>query len=180
MITIDLGNIEYYDGLENKFIYKEGGIVRFEYSLRVLYEWEGRWRKPFLAGNLSYQELRDFYILMALDPFDPEFLTEDVMKKLANYISDSNTATTFNEPQGGGSSSTNSRGKIYTAEELYARMSHANIPLEFENRNLNRLLIVLRIIASYNEEPKKMSRDDIYKQNRSLNAARKAQMKTRG
>ena len=181
MITIDLGTVEYYDSDQNQFAYKTGGVVRFEYSLKVLYDWEGRWKKPFLKGGLTERELIDLYMTMALDPIEEDFLTIRVMKLLADYIQDGNTATTFTSPEngqnGGGQPS---RGKIYTAEELYARMITANIPLEFETRNLNRLLVILRIIDSYNTPPKKMSKADIFKQNASLNEQRKAMLNSKG
>lgn len=181
MIAIDLGTIEYYDGKKNEFVYLEGGIVRFEYSLKVLYEWEARWRKPFLKGDLNEEELVDFYLRMALDPIDPQFMTYDVMEELSKYVGTPQTATTFSSvttdaKHGNGFN----KAKIYTAEELYALMFANNIPLDFENRNLNRLFVILRIISSYNSPPKKMSKQDIYKQNAQLNAQRKAQFKTKG
>lgn len=181
MITIDLGTIEYYDGNLNEFVYDEGGIVRFEYSLKVLYDWEGKWKKPFLKGELTDNEWLDFYMMMALDPIEERFMTENVMRMLAEYISDSNTATTFTSIDNGqNGNKTSSKGKLYTAEELYAMMFEAGIDIEFETRNLNRLLVILRIISSHNSPPKKMSKNDVYRQNASLNAQRKAQMKTKG
>jgi hypothetical protein len=180
VITIDLGNIEYYDSSSNQFIYENGGVVRFEYSLKVVYDWEAKWKKPFLKGELTEQEIIDFYMMMALDPIDDRFLTSEVMARLADYIQDTNTATTFSSGQDGQGGGSSNKPKIYTAEELYALMFSAGVPLDFENRNLNRLLVILRIIASYNNPPKKMSKQDILRQNASLNAQRKAQMKTRG
>lgn len=181
MITIDLGTIEYYDSSTNQFAYDNGGVVRFEYSLKAIYDWESKWLKPFLKGNLTYEETIDFYMMMALDPIKEQFLTDSVMEMLSKYISDSHTATTFTsvEDDQNSNKSTN-KGKFYTAEELYALMFMASVPIEFETRNLNRLLTVLRIVSSYNSPPKKMSRQDIYKQNASLNEQRKAMLKTKG
>lgn len=181
MITIDLGTLEYYDSDSNEFKYEEGGVVRFEYSLKVLYKWEAKWRKPFLHGERTNEELVDFYMTMALDPIHERFMTEDVMTTLSQYIGETHTATTFSSHQDGQNGSDNTNiGKIYTAEELYALMIMANVPLEFENRNLNRLLVILRIISAYSSPPKKMSQEDIYKQNRMLNEQRKAQYGTKG
>lgn len=181
MISIDLGVIEYYDDSVNQFSYDKGGTVRFEYSLKVLYEWEGKWRKSFLKNEHSGEELLDFYMMMALDPIDPKFITTEVATKLADYIKDTSTATTFSTPQDGqnGNISTKS-AKAHTAEEIYALMFSSGVSLDFENRNLNRLLIILRIIGVNNSPPKKMSKQDILKQNATLNAQRKAQLKTRG
>lgn len=182
MITINLGTLESYDSDKNEFIYEEGGTVRFEYSLKVLYEWEGVWKKPFLDNKvkLTSDEIIDFYCRMALDPFDPKFLTRNVMTKLAEYISDSTTATVFRTPSGSNKSGGKARGKIYTSEEIYALMFEAGIPLEFEHRNLNRLLVILKVVSNRTQPPKKMSRDDILRQNANLNAQRKARLKTKG
>lgn len=183
LITIDLGSIEYYDSEKNEFVYEDGGKVRFEYSLKMLYEWEGKWKKPFLkeSQDLTSEEALDFYMMMALDPIDEKFMTGEVMKKLSDYINDSQTATKFSShgnSQNG--NNTPSKGKVYTAEELYAMMITAQIPLEFENRNLNRLITILRVISNNNEPPKKMSKQDILRQNAQLNAERRRRMKTRG
>lgn len=180
MITIDLGTYEYYDDSSRTFVIEEGGLVRFEYSLKVLYEWEGRWKKPFLKGEITEQESLDFYRLMALDPLDEKFLTFEVIEILSEYVKDTNTATTFTNHDTGQNGNNNKRVKIYTSEEIYALMFSAGVPLEFENHNLNRLMIMLRIIGDYNKPPKKMSRQDILRQNASINAQRKARMKTKG
>lgn len=181
VITIDLGTIEYYDDYSNQFVYEEGGVVRFEHTLKMIYDWEAKWLKPFLKGGLTHEELIDYYMMMALDPIDEKFLTEDVMVTLAKYIEDSHTATTFSTtPDGQNDNTVTNKAKNYTAEELYALMFTAGIPIEFENRNLNRLLTVLKIVSSYNTPPKKMSKQDIYKQNASLNEQRKAMMNSKG
>lgn len=170
--------MEYYDGKKNQFVYDDGGIVRFEYSLLAIYDWEGRWKKPFLKGGLSAIEMIDFYRTMALDPIDERFITEEVMETLSKYVSDSGTATTFTSIQEGQGGSLN--GKTHTAEELYALMVMAGIPIEFESRNLNRLLTIMRVIGAKNSPPKKMSAADIQRQNADLNAQRKKALQTKG
>jgi hypothetical protein len=180
LITIDLGTIEYYDSSSNQFEYEEGGVVRFEYTLKVVYDWENRWRKPFLKGGLTNEETVDFYKRMALDPIDEKFLTRSVMAKLSEYINDDSTATTFTTADEGQNKGKGPKSKIYTSEELYALMFSQHVPLEFENRNLNRLLVILKIINMQSEEPKKMSREDVLRQNRELNEKRRQMYKTKG
>lgn len=181
MITIDLGNIEYFDGIKNEFIYEDGGVARFEYSLKAIYKWESQWKKPFLKGNLTREEWDSFYRIMALDDFDNKFMTDDVREQLVEYINEPQTATRFNNPETSqNGNKTPSRGKFYTAEEIYALMFMAGVDIEFENRNVNRLLVILSIISSYNSPPKKMTKQEIYKQNAELNAKRKMELKTRG
>ena len=68
MIEIDLGTLEYYDEESNEFQYETGGIVQFEYSLKAMYEWEAKWGKAFLRGDYTTNELRDFFLRMALSP----------------------------------------------------------------------------------------------------------------
>lgn len=181
LITIDLGSIEYYDSTENEFVYEDGGKVRFEYSLRMLYAWEGTWKKAFLKDSkeLTTEEAIDFYMKMALDPIDMKFMTGKVMEALSNYVNDSQTATTFTNSQNG-NTSPSEKGKTYTSEELYAMMITANVPLEFEDRNLNRLITILRIISTKNTPPSKMSKTDVYRQNANLNAERKKRLNTKG
>jgi len=181
VITIDLGSVEYYDEHSNQFIEDKGGIVRFEYSLKALYDWEGKWKKPFFKGNLTDDETLDFYKMMALDPVEDRFLTVEVQKVLADYIADDHTATTFSSNQNGqNGNQTSSKGKYQTSEEIYAMMFQAQIPLEFENRHLGRLMVMLRIISTHNSPPKKMTKNDIYRSNAELNKQRKARMNTRG
>lgn len=181
MITIDLGNLEYFDGVKNEFVTEVCGIVRFEYSLQAIYNWEGRWKKSFLKGDITDIEMIDFYREMALDPIEERLITNEVMTLLAQYISNPSTATTFSQTDQAVHGGRNAiKGKIYTAEELYALMFMSGIPLEFETRNFNRLLTVMRIVSAKNSPPKKMSKEDIIKQNRQLNEERKRQLQTKG
>lgn len=180
MISIDLGTHEYYDSDKGEFIYDECGIVEFEYSLEAIYKWEAKWKKPFLKGERTDDELLDFYVTMALTPIDKKFITYDVMLELANYITESQTATTFSSHSGQNGDNGTSKAKVYTAEEIYALMFMHGIDLEFEKRNLDRLLTVIRIMGSYNTEPKKMDKEDILKQNALINAERRKKMNTKG
>lgn len=181
LLTIHLGVTEEYDSELNEFISHDLGEVRFEYSLKAIYEWEAKWRKPFLSGKLTDDEWIDFYRSMALDSLPEGWITYDVVEQLNNYITDSHTATIFTaEQEEASNKAVKKKGKFYTAEELYAQMITATIPLEFENRNLNRLLTILRIISLNNEPPKKMSKNEVLKQNTSLNEQRKAMLKTKG
>ena len=180
MIEIDLGTLEYYDEVSNEFHYETGGIVQFEYSLKAMYEWEAEWGKAFLRGEYTTNELRDFFLRMALSPVDGRFLTQEVMEELSAYIADKNTATTFSEVPGNQNENKSNIGKIYTSEEIYALMFMNQIPIEFENRNLNRLLVILRVINNYNQPKKKMTTTDVYEQNRRLNEERKKKYGTKG
>lgn len=178
MITLEIGNQEFYNSETKEFEYTEGTTIRFEYSLKAMYDWEAKWRKPFLKGDRTEEELLDFYMTMALDPIQLDHLTTDVQRALANYMQDTPTGTKFSSSTI--NSGSKAKSKIYSAEEIYALMASAGVDIIFENRHINRLLIVLRIIGEYNSPPKKMSKDEVMKQNRSLNEQRKAELKTKG
>lgn len=180
MLTMDLGTKEYFNDDTSEFEYENIGVVRFEYTLKAMYEWEAKWKKPFLRGDRTYDELIDFYKMMALDPISDDAFSHEVVMKLSEYIADPNTATRFSTAGNGQNGGGTPRQKDYTAEEIYALMFMNQIPMEFENRNLNRLLAVLRIISNYNSPPQKMSQEDIYKQNRELNKQRREQYKSKG
>ena len=104
-----------------------------------------------------------------------DYLNKSVCETLSAYIEDPQTATVFTS-QNGNKNST----KVYTSEQLYAMMCLNRIPIEFEDRNLNRLFVMLRVISIYSEPPKKMSKQEVLRQNVSLNEQRKKQYNTRG
>lgn len=180
VIEIDLGTLEYYDEESNEFQYETGGTVQFEYSLKTMYEWEAKWGKAFLRGDYTTNELKDFFLRMALSPVDGKFLTHEVMEELSEYLTNKNTATTFSEVPSSQNENKSNIGKVYTSEEIYALMFMNQIPLEFESRNLNRLLVILRVINDYSQPKKKMTTTDIYDQNRRLNEERKKKYGTKG
>lgn len=180
MLTITFKETEYYDETTNTFLNLPEKTVDFEFSLIAIARWEQKWKIPFLSTQMEIGDIRliDFYPMMSLDPtLSPLYLDDVAMSALSFYMNDKRSATIFTSQN---ESNVNTRGKIYTAEELYALMFMNGIDLELENRNLNELLNILRIISHYNSPPKKMSKEDIFKQNRELNAKRKAEYNTKG
>ena len=59
-------------------------------------------------------------------------------------------------------------------------MIELGIAIELEKWHLNRLLTLIRVCIEKNSSGKKMSKKDIYKQNKSLNAARRKQFGSKG
>lgn len=178
MITIQFDPMEYFDEDTNEFKYTQARKVEFEYSLSALAEWESKWKIPFLSSKFSGTDVRllDFYLCMSKDKdLTMDYLNKSVCETLSAYIEDPQTATVFTS-QNGNKNST----KVYTSEQLYAMMCLNRIPIEFEDRNLNRLIVMLRVISIYSEPPKKMNKQDVLRQNASLNEQRKKQYNTRG
>ena len=177
MITIQTEELEFFDTDSETFYTEPSVSIRFEHSLKAIYEWEAMWKKPFLKGELTAEEWLSYYKLMALDEIEDFHLTSSVIRQLARYVSDPQTATTFRTH---GEGQNGNKGKHLTAEEIYEHMFSAQIPLEFENRNFNRLMTILRIFNNKHSEPKKMSKADVIRQNKELNKIRREKMQTKG
>jgi hypothetical protein len=94
-------------------------------------------------------------------------------------MEDPMTATTVNEkniPKGGPRA-----GKTVTSELVYYWMTALNIPFDpCQKWHFNRLMTLIRVASIEQQPPKKMSKRDIMAQNKSLNAARKARLHSRG
>ena len=104
-----------------------------------------------------------------------DFISEENMKTINEYIANPMTATTISNhgPKG--------RNKeIMTSELIYYYMIALNIPNEFEKWHLNRLMMLIQVCSITDEPPKKMSRRDIMSRNAALNAARRKQFNTKG
>jgi hypothetical protein len=70
--------------------------------------------------------------------------------------------------------------EIITAEVIYYWMISLNIPVQFENWHLSRLLTLVQVINQKNAPKKKMSPREAAMQQRSLNEQRLAELKTKG
>lgn len=179
MLTIKFTGEEYYDEESNTFIAFEERESTFEFTLKAVAEWEAKWNVPFLSTELKKTDIRllDFFLMMSSDSDLPvEYLTEPIVDRLSEYLSDPQSPTKFSSQN----EDKSKNGKVHTADEIYAMMFMNHIPIEFEDRNLNRLLGILRIISVYSNPPKKMSRQEVLAQNAKLNAERKAKYNTRG
>ena len=91
------------------------------------------------------------------------------------------TATVINEkniPKGGAG---RMGGRTITNELIYYWMSALQIPFSpCEKWHINRLMTLIRVASIEQQPPKQMSKRDIMAQNKSLNAARRAKLKSRG
>lgn len=180
MLELRVASYEEFDSETNTFSYFPPVTLKLEHSLLSLSKWESKWKKPFLSKEpFSYEEFVDYVRCMTVNSVD-----SDVYRRLSNsdimavkaYIDDSMTATTFNnrKPQ-------KPSKEIVTSELIYYWMVAAQIPFEAEKWHLNRLLTLIRVCdIKNNSGGEKMSKSDIYAHNKSLNAARKARLHTKG
>ena len=182
MLTLVVGATEAYDENTGCFIKHNGIELQLEHSLVSLSKWESIHEKPFLGSDQkSENEIHSYVECMLLTKNPPEdFLTRlsaEDYAKLDAYISKKMTATWFSEHPGAPQSRNN---EIITSELIYYWMTVFNIPFECEMWNLNRLFTLIRICNLKQSKPKKMSRAEIARRNRELNAQRKAQLGTTG
>lgn len=181
MLTIKIPDREYFDEDSLTFFTVKGTTLHLEHSLKAIAEWESKWKKPFLNKftEKTFEESKDYIRCMCLDDNVDlslfKFIDYDFMKKVDAYLDDTMTATTI--------SKTNNRGgsrEIITSELIYYWMTVEHIPFECENWNINRLLMLIQVCSIKNQPPKNMSKGEIARNNRALNAARRNKRHSRG
>jgi hypothetical protein len=180
MLRVVIPATEMWDEVNGVFINTEECTLELEHSLASLSKWEGKWRKPFLTDKeKTLEETVDYVRCMTLsqnvDPDTYNHLTTKNIEDINEYISTSMTAAWFPKNNTKGSSN-----EQVTSEIIYYQMIALNIPFECENWHLSRLLTLIRVCSEKNKSPKKMSKREQFNQNRSLNAARRARLNSRG
>lgn len=185
MIDIVIKQQEIWDEVNEQFITIPGATLHLEHSLKSLSEWESIWGDVFLNTNLTKEQTRSYIKCMCLnrqevDPDIFDYLTNEHVSQIADYISSPKTATFFGEDKS--SKKTGRIGKkIVTAEVIYYWMTVQNIPFECENWNLDRLLTLIRVCSEENNpDKKKMSKRQLMTRNAALNAARRARLNSKG
>ena len=174
---------EEWDEQKDEFVYHtltKPQVLHLEHSLIALSKWESKWHKPFLTDKeLTLDETIDYIKCMTLDKnIDSKVydrLTQSNIVEIREYMNDSMTATTFPKR-----SESKNNGEQTTSELIYYWMIANNIPVEFEKWHIKRLLTLIRVCSVKNSPSKKMSRNEILRQNTELNAARRKQLHTKG
>lgn len=179
MLQITVVTSESYDETTQKFI-ANGVDLELEHSLASLSKWESHFRKPFLSKEDKTAEETLWYIeAMIRTPNVPPGIvakfSEKNFQQINDYINAPHTATTFRDDPNQKPSR-----EIMTAELFYHIMFTLHIPIEFEHRNLNQLLTLIRVTNIKNSPPKKMSPRQLMERNRALNEARQKELGTRG
>lgn len=182
MLKITIPELEIWNNETESFMNIPEHTLSFEHSLLSISKWEAKHCKPFLSDKLTANESIDYFKCMLItqnvDTTYFSALPPTVVKQLMDYIESPMTATTFsNNAEGGGSK----RNKaIITSELIYYWMIVHQIPFECEKWHLNRLLTLIRVCNAKNGDQKKMSKGEILSRNKSLNAARRAKLHSRG
>lgn len=180
MLEITIPSRELYDDATQQFINTKEQTLRLEHSLVSLSKWESKWCKVFLSKReKTLEETIDYIRCMTLtqnvDPNIYNYLTNENITQINQYIEAPMTATTFTEDR-----SSKGNGELVTSELIYYWMIALNIPFECRKWHLNRLLTLIRICNIKNQPPKKMGKRDTVSQYAQLNAARRKQLNTKG
>lgn len=181
MLEIVVPEREMWDPVKEEFFMIKEQPLMLEHSLISLSKWESKWHKNFIGNDKKTpEEIRDYIRCMTLNkPNDDTVylgLTEKNISDIADYITDSATATWFSDHK---KMSSKRQKEVITSELIYYAMISYNIPHEFEKWHLNRLLTLIRICEEKNN-PKKMSKKEILNNNKLLNAKRRAAMRSKG
>lgn len=176
--------VELYDEKTEMFVMTKGlkeQTLQLEHSLLSLSKWESKWCKPFLTNQeKTLEETIDYIKCMTLtqnvDPDAYNYLTEENMRQIKEYIEAPMTATTFSDDK-----KSKTGRETVTAELIYYWMIALQIPFDpCQKWHINRLLTLVKVCNIKNTPPKKRSKRDIMSQNAMLNAARRQQMNSRG
>lgn len=177
--TITVPAATLFDPVNNEFTDVKEHTLKLEHSLYSIAKWEAKWHRSYWdPKGQSEEELLDYVRCMSLD----NSISKDVLRALTPknieqiraYMENPMTGTTFREDRKRPSR------EIITSELVYYWMIQNGIPFECQKWHINRLLTLIRVCAIKNGPQRKQSSADIYKQNRALNAARRAKHNTRG
>lgn len=185
MLHLRIPDQELWDPISEHFITVKGGEIDLEHSLEAVSKWESKWHIPFhdQTKEKTYEQNVDYVRCMTLTPnVNPDvynYLTEQNVKDIMDYISDSATATWINES----GNSRKGRREIVTAEIIYYWMTIYNIPESYQKWHLNKLMMLLRVASEKSKEAygnNKKGKIDQSSQRRALVAARRKKYGTRG
>ena len=176
MLKITIPEREWFNNETGEFVTIPSQTLCFEHSLYAMSKWESKWKKAFLANDDKHQktqeELLDYIRCMCLDeevdPLVIQSLSRENFEKITEYMNDSMTATWFREDPNHRPSK-----EVVTTELVYYWLSAAQIPFETQYWHFNRLMTLIRVASIKSQPPKKMSKQDVLRQNQAANRARR-------
>lgn len=165
-----------WDDARGEFIpIREDTTLTLEHSLVSLSKWESRWHKPFLSPEeKTKEEMYDYFRCMILnEKFDNNIVyafTAADIKKVENYMEESQTATTFPEEK----SKEPQSNELMTSELIYyylGQMQCSFIPTE--SWHLSRILTLIRVASFKNKPEKKLGKKEALQQCEDINERNK-------
>lgn len=191
MLEIVVKAKEIYDEKKEEFItVDKPQVLQMEHSLISISKWEEKWAIPYFSDNTekTQEQIFDYLKCMTVnknvnpDCYNPSVLGSENIKKINEYISSKHTATWFSSDEKESFIKKGGRkSDIITSEIFYYWMIALQIPFECEKWHINRLITLIRVCQEKNNASNnKMSKAELLKRNRNLNAARRAALKTKG
>lgn len=184
MLTITIKAGELFSETDSRIIEVEETKLVLEHSLLSLTKWEEKWHIPFIGNkDLTDEMILDYIKCMTItqnvNPIVYQFLSVENIEQIKKYIADPMTATWFSD---GSQNGTKGMGReVVTAEVIYCWMIACGIPFECQKWHLNKLTTLIRVCSEKNNpNKKKMTVEQTMRQNRELNALRRAQLNSKG
>lgn len=178
------GGQEFFDEETGLFhSLKQDEHLKLEHSLISISKWESQYHRSFISeGPKTNKEQIDYIKDMSMTSnVDPEafyVLSSEDIEKINAYIADPMTATTFSDNRK--KASDKYQNQKMTSEVIYYLMISFGIPFECQKWHLNRLLMLIRVCEYKNGGTTKMSKAEIFAQNKALNEARRAKLHSKG
>lgn len=160
--VIHIPPVEHWNAKEEIFEYpigQNGITITLEHSLISIQKWEAKWHKPFITTTEhTPEEAIDYIRCMTLTQNVKDevynYIPEDLMKEITDYIDDPMTATTFSKKNG------KQPGKSYkedviTAELVYYWMFTFHIPFECRKWHFEQLMTLIEVCSRKTEEANK-------------------------
>lgn len=178
MLKVTIPNIELFDEATMEFRTIKEQTIQLEHSLVSISKWEQKYCKPFMSKEKKTTEesidyIRCMTITQNVDPSIYNYITQEDMIRISEYIDHPMTATTVSRQK------QPPNRKVITAEIIYYWMIALQIPWECQKWHLNKLITLINVCDAENN-PKKMSKRETMAHNRALNNSRRQQMGTRG
>lgn len=165
-----------WDDTRGEFIpIGEDTTLTLEHSLVSLSKWESRWHKPFLSPEeKTKEEMYDYFRCMILnEKFDDNIVyafTPADIKKVENYMEESQTATTFPEEK----SKEPQSNELMTSELIYYYLGQMQCPfIPTESWHLSRVLTLIRVASFKNKPEKKLGKKEALQQCEDINERNK-------
>lgn len=154
--------------------------LKLEHSLVSVSKWESIHEKPFFKNeDKTPTETFSYFEQMVIEGEIPsDFqrrVTAEMIHEINNYINGKHSATWFRDEQ-------NKRGseEVITSELIYYWMIAFQIPPDYQNWHLNRLLTLVKICGIKQAPPKKMDKISQHEMMKRLNEQRKRDLGTNG
>ena len=171
---------EEWDDENEVFIEPIYQTLQLEHSLVSISKWESKWCKPFLGQQeKTDEEVMDYIKCMTITqnvrPEVYDYLTDENIKQINDYIEAPMTATTFSKRE-----TKKFSREIITNEIIYEWMIALGIPFKCEKWHINRLITLIKVRSIKSQPARKRKGRETADYYAALNASRRQKYNTKG